>query len=68
MKLSAVPFEKLKVGDEVISARGTLGVIGELIEEGTRKEQEIVVMWDNGNYSKIRHCLCDHVVCVNSNE
>ena len=64
MKLNAIPFEQLKVGDQVISARGTHGVIDELIEEGSRKEKELVIRWFNGNLSRVWHHWCGDVMML----
>lgn len=62
--LSDVPWGELREGDFVISRRGTIGKIEELIprEFATRKENnEIYITWVNGNVSLTWHFQCDAV-------
>ena len=67
MKLSEVPFEKLKIGDKLISAIGNEGYISGLFREGTKdgrfcRYDEIDMEWINGNRSLyVFHTVCDKI-------
>lgn len=58
MKLSDVPFDKLKVGDKLISAVGQPGKITKLTDKefaSQQEDNEIEVEWDSGKTSKFWH-------------
>lgn len=67
MPVSEVPFDELRVGDEVVSYRGNAGVIIEKvdIEESIRfEDNSLVIRWDNGkenNLSYTWHFWCSNV-------
>lgn len=64
MWLHKVAFANLQVGDEVISAKGTVGKIVRLIPKEQAEKQEdneVAISWDNGNQSCIWHFWCDKI-------
>jgi len=70
-KLSDIAFEKLRVGDHVISAIGTNGRITHLREDMFYKKSDedrysVSIDWDNGNKSTVKHYECDKITYINN--
>lgn len=67
MQLSEVPFDKLKIGDKLISAVGTPGHITGFIPMDNacqQEDNEIEISWDDGKTSEIWHFWGMHVEYV----
>ena len=66
MKLSEVPFENLKAGDRVVSARGRDGRIVELAPED---DNSIWIRWEGEEEPKeslVYHHLADKIMHLDS--
>lgn len=67
MRLSEVPIENIIVGLEVIGANGVHGKVEKIISKDTTKgeDNEIIIVWDNGNVSQAWHFWCNKVTLKN---
>lgn len=73
--LSEIPFDKLSVGDPLISAINNPGKIAEIIPAGTKcsrgytwDEPTIIIKWDAGNFSFAPHVDCDRIIYNKENQ
>jgi hypothetical protein len=67
-KLSDVPHDKV-IGLQVISHRGTRGIVTEAYRDTLYREDDIDgyfihIKWDNGNISRQRHYLLESVEVI----
>lgn len=62
--VSEIPFNRLNVGDMVISNMGTVGTITALVPEPTARFDDVYLEWGNGNASKVFHLNCTHICYV----
>lgn len=61
MKLNEVPFEKISVGDRVVSALGRIGYIKAIVPED---DNSIWIEWEGGGRPKeslVYHHLSDRI-------
>jgi len=61
MKVSEIPYEKLSVGDIIISA---LNHKGEIVELYPEDDKSLEIVWENGNASYAYHHQCDKIEYV----